>query len=87
MQMPALRGIVIGIFLLCCLPPVRAQQEIRISGKVTDTLGQPIELVNVVLKDMSQKGTTTNENGAFFLSVPANQEVVLLFSCVGYGLL
>lgn len=84
MQMPALRGIVIGIFLLCCLPPVRAQQEIRISGKVTDTLGQPIELVNVVLKDMSQKGTTTNENGAFFLSVPANQEVVLLFSCVGY---
>ena len=82
--MPTLRGIVIGIFCFCCLPLLQAQQTGRVSGQVTDTLGQPIDLVNVVLKATPQKGTTTDEKGAFVLSLPANQEVVLLFSCVGY---
>ena len=59
--MPTLRGIVIGIFCCCCLPLLQAQQTGRVSGQVTDTLGHPIDLVNVVLKTAPEKGTTTDE--------------------------
>ena len=82
--MPTLRGIVIGIFLWCCLPLLQAQQAVRVSGRVTDTLGNPVDLVNVVLKESPRQGVTTDEHGAFSIQLTANREAVLVFSCVGY---
>ncbi len=79
-----IRRCLIGFFLLLCGSVVLAQQNGRVSGHVTDTAGKPIDLVNVVLKSSPQQGTTTDETGSFVLSLPANKETVLIFSCVGY---
>jgi TonB-dependent starch-binding outer membrane protein SusC len=54
-----------------------------VKGKVTDTAnGQGLPGVNVVIKGTSV-GTTTDEGGAYSISVPDNSSV-LVFSFVGY---
>ncbi|MFZ5430387.1 MAG: TonB-dependent receptor [Bacteroidota bacterium] len=54
-----------------------------LSGKVTDSSGQPVELVNVALKNYPI-GTTTNRRGEYLLRIPARREVTVVFSSVGY---
>ncbi|MBO4282169.1 MAG: TonB-dependent receptor [Bacteroidales bacterium] len=79
----------IGRFLLLltvafgCGVPLFAQSPGWVGGKVTDTLGRPLDLVNVVWKARPQVGATTDENGSYQLSLPA-REAVLVFSCLGY---
>ncbi|MDX9880475.1 MAG: TonB-dependent receptor [Prolixibacteraceae bacterium] len=56
-------------------------QQVRVSGKVTDSSGQPLPGVSVVVKGTTT-GTITNFDGKYSLSdVPAN--VTLIFSFVG----
>jgi TonB-linked SusC/RagA family outer membrane protein len=63
--------------------PALAQTQ-AVSGQVKDAKGEGIPGVNVVLKGTSQ-GTTTNGEGNYSLSVPANQAgATLVFSFVGY---
>ncbi|KAA0992635.1 TonB-dependent receptor [Dyadobacter aurulentus] len=62
------------------VPAFRA--EINITGKVTDEQGEPLPGVSVILKG-TQRGTTTNTEGAFDFDVP-DQSAVLIFSFVGY---
>jgi len=52
-----------------------------VKGKVTTAAGKPLSGVSVTIKS-SKKGTSTNENGEFILSV--NKEDILVFSYVGY---
>ncbi|MBP5614919.1 MAG: carboxypeptidase-like regulatory domain-containing protein, partial [Bacteroidales bacterium] len=75
-------GICLVALFGCLL--AQAQQGGRVGGHVTDTLGNPVDLVNVVMKEDPRKGTTTDENGHFVINLPSGREVVLLFSCVGY---
>jgi len=61
--------------------PLAVLQQQSISGKVTDTNGQPLPGVTVVVKGTTQ-GTITNADGEFALSdVPA--DATLQFSFVG----
>ncbi|MGV8135727.1 MAG: TonB-dependent receptor [Mangrovibacterium sp.] len=54
----------------------------KISGKVTDSGGQPLPGVTVVVKGAEQYGTITNSEGSFTLdNVPSNG--VLTFSFIG----
>lgn len=55
--------------------------QVIVSGKVTDSSGQPLPGVNVQLKN-TLSGTTTDVQGDFSLSVPP--EGTLLFSFIGY---
>ena len=56
-----------------------------VKGKVTDAeKGELLPGVNVIIKG-TQRGTTTNPNGEFSLSVP-DDNAVLVFSFVGYVL-
>ncbi|MGV8090559.1 MAG: SusC/RagA family TonB-linked outer membrane protein [Mangrovibacterium sp.] len=60
---------------------VQHQQPASVSGKVTDSSGNPVPGVTVVLKSTAQ-GTVTNDEGKFSLSnIPAN--AILRFSFVG----
>jgi len=60
-----------------------AQQAI-ISGRVTDGLtSESAEFVTVYIKGTSQ-ATDTDKRGVYKLSVPANQELTIVFSRVGY---
>ena len=57
--------------------------DIQVSGKVTGPTGEPLPGVSVTIKG-TQTGTTTDGSGNFSLSVP-DENVVLVFSYVGYG--
>ena len=64
-----------------------ATADRTISGTVTDEKGEALPGVSVLLKG-TQRGTTTNSQGAFQLAVPDRSDgpeaAVLIFSFVGY---
>lgn len=53
-----------------------------VTGRVTDEGGDALPGVSILVKG-TQRGTTTNQDGAYTLSV-ANENTVLVFSFVGY---
>ena len=70
----------LAAFLLC-IGQMLAQKVI--SGKVTDDKGNPVPNASVTVKD-SPVGTTTNAEGNYSLTVPANA-TALIFSSIGLG--
>lgn len=58
-----------------------AEQEIKLTGKVTAATGEALAGVSVTVKG-TRSGTTTDANGNFSLTVP--DDAVLVFSSVGY---
>jgi TonB-linked SusC/RagA family outer membrane protein len=58
-------------------------QTRTITGKVTDIEGQPIPNTSVTVKG-SSKGTTTNANGTFTITVPTTVKE-LIISSIGYA--
>lgn len=59
------------------------QQQIQISGKVTDLSGLPVPGVTVLIKGTA-KGTVTDFDGSYIITVP-NPENVLVFSALGFA--
>jgi hypothetical protein len=59
-----------------------AQQGV-VAGFVYGNDNLPLQYVNIAVKGTSG-GTATGKNGQFELAVPANREVVILFSYIGY---
>ncbi len=59
-------------------------QTAIVTGKVTNEQGKPIELVNVSVMG-AKKGTATDAKGKFRLEVPANKEIVIGLSFIGYA--
>jgi TonB-dependent starch-binding outer membrane protein SusC len=73
-------------FILLITPEVTvndlmAQQQKSVSGKVTDSGGQPLPGVTVVVKGTTQ-GTVTNADGDYSLT-NISEDVTLVFSFVG----
>ncbi len=60
-----------------------AKQTQIITGIVTDATGEAIPGVNVIIKG-STKGVATDMTGRFDISVPPGDDVVLIFSFIGY---
>lgn len=58
-------------------------QDKVVTGRVADSTGIGISGVSVSVKGLQSRGTTTSNDGAFSLSVPANA-TALIFSSVGY---
>ena len=58
--------------------------QVKLSGKVTDDGGRPIEFASVRI-DGTAIGTNTDTEGAYALSVPARDTVMVVFSCIGYS--
>ncbi|HEU4607372.1 MAG TPA: TonB-dependent receptor plug domain-containing protein, partial [Chitinophagaceae bacterium] len=65
------------------LPLLVVAQSLQISGKVTDTEGNPIENVSVVLKGTNQ-GTVSLGDGSYRIRVNKSSGNVLVFSSAGY---
>ena len=61
---------------------VQPVDQKTIQGTVTDSLGNPLYPVSVLVKG-SNNGTLTNEAGHFSISAP--EKAVLIFSMVGYS--
>ncbi|MFW6326716.1 MAG: SusC/RagA family TonB-linked outer membrane protein [Bacteroidota bacterium] len=68
-----------GIQLLFAVN-VYGQQEVTVSGTVTDAEGQPLPGVTVV-EEGTTNGTVTNNDGVYTINVPGN--ATLVFSFVG----
>ncbi len=58
-----------------------SQNQITVSGKVSDTSGEPLPGVTVVIKGTTQ-GTITNDDGEYSL-LDVNENTWLVFSFVG----
>ncbi|HEC43135.1 MAG TPA: TonB-dependent receptor [Bacteroides sp.] len=70
------------LFLL--LPALaQAQETAHVYGKVTGTDQAPIFPANIAIPGTSY-GTVTDENGNFELEVPAGEDIVIVFSFIGY---
>lgn len=63
--------------------PVVHQQDSEISGTVTDSKGEPLIGVSIVIQG-SNSGTVTDMDGHFNLKVPG-QDAVLIVSYIGYS--
>lgn len=59
------------------------EKEYEVQGSVVDENGSSLPGVNVILKGTTI-GTTTDENGKFFLKIPDGDQV-LVFSFIGYS--
>lgn len=73
--------LLIASMMLLVAGPAFAQ-NIRVSGTVTDSNGDPIPGAAVMLQGSTSVGTATLANGSYSLSVPSNGTLVV--SSVGY---
>jgi hypothetical protein len=70
-----------GLLFMILLPTFLVAQQ-RVTGVVTDKANEPLAGVSVSVKGASQTGTSTDGEGRYSLSVPAN--AVLSFSFIGF---
>ena len=77
------RFIFIALLLLSFAAKAQQLPLATVYGKVTDEMGHPIEMANVVVLDLLV-GQTTNARGAYELSVFSDTTLVISFSFVGY---
>jgi hypothetical protein len=74
------------LILLLCLPvfELSAQSSnATLWGKVIDESGNPIELVNVSIRNFPI-GTITNKKGEYLLRIPSGRDVSIDYSMIGY---
>ena len=55
-----------------------------LKGIITDQDGKPLDMVNIALKDYAL-GTSSKRDGTFILRVPAQKNIVIVFSSLGYA--
>lgn len=70
------------IFFLSCLTNLSFAQGNVVTGKITSSTGVPLSGVSVLVKG-TNKGTSTDNNGNFSLSVP-NANATLVVTSLGY---
>lgn len=63
---------------------INAQEFAEVIGRITDESNQPLGLVNIAIKGQPG-GAVTNDDGGFNLKIPANRDLVLLISSIGYA--
>lgn len=70
-----------AVFLLCICG--RAMAQVRVTGTVTDSQGEPITGASVVEKNNTGNGTLTDIDGKFALNI-TNQDAAVIISYIGY---
>lgn len=79
-----IRLLTVYIIILLTGLPALAQNNITISGMVTDENGAPIELATVHI-EKQLVGTITNLKGEYSISARSEDSVVVVFSMIGYN--
>ena len=82
-----MKNILLSFFIfLLCVSAINANAQTSnatLFGRITNTTGNPIELVSVSLRDYPF-GTTSKRNGAYLLRIPSKRTVTVVFSFTGY---
>ena len=76
--------LLIGFLCLLSAAFAQDQKHIKITGYVRDADGNPLELVNIRVKN-SLIGAMTNEKGYYSLSIAPGDSVALIYSCLGFN--
>jgi len=74
----------ICIMLVCLMSALGMMAQVKISGKVVDDAGHPIEFATVRILGTTL-GVNTNEKGFYEMNVPKNDTIMVEFSCLGYS--
>ncbi len=72
------------LFIIFSLPILTFGQTAVVEGKVISKSGKAIELANVAVLG-EKTGTTTDKKGFFSLEVPANRDITIAVSYVGFS--
>jgi TonB-linked SusC/RagA family outer membrane protein len=75
------------LFLLVLPQAGRAQEAMKVTGRVTDPAGNPLRAANVYLKG-SEIVALTNDQGRYELNIPASRlrgEITIVASEIGYA--
>lgn len=80
---PGTSLLLIFISLLFSTQLFAQSNNATVIGKVTGESGQPIELANISIKNYPI-GTTTDRHGDYLLRIPAEKDVTLVYSFLGY---
>jgi len=80
--MTILQRILIFIIIFTGLQ-ISAQEKVVVKGKITDEKNRPVELVNISIFGMPG-GTVSDKKGLYEIEVPANTDITLVFSFIGY---
>ena len=67
---------------LLLLPVLASAQKISVSGRITDTSGEPLPAVTVYETSNTTNGTIYDADGNYQISVPSGGSIT--FSCLGY---
>ena len=67
---------------LLLLPVLASAQKISVSGRITDTSGEPLPAVTVYETSNTTNGTISGADGNYQISVPSGGSIT--FSCLGY---
>jgi hypothetical protein len=60
-----------------------SQNKAILTGTITDTTGSPIIMANIAIQG-TRLGTYTDKNGKYTLEVPQSQNLIVVFTCIGY---
>ncbi len=77
------RPTILFILAFCFHLTISAQIAV-VEGKVTDSLNNPVDLANIAVIG-EKTGTTSDKKGFFKLDVPANKEIVIGISFIGFA--
>ena len=70
--------------LVCLACAITAFSQVKITGKVIDAAGEPIEFATVRLLGTAV-GTNTDTKGEYEMTVPKADTLMVEFSCLGYS--
>jgi hypothetical protein len=72
------------IFLFFLLSKIGISQTATIYGTVKDAYGEPVPDVQIAVLEDGSNITTTDNNGNYFLAIPAGKEITVTIYSMGY---
>ena len=78
-----IRAVAALLFILFSVS-VFGQNQVNVTGYVRDADGNPLDLVNIRVKN-TLIGTMSNEKGYYSLSLSPGDSIAIIFSCLGYN--
>lgn len=82
---PMKKGFLFLLFSLIAMCELFAQSNnATLRGTIRDNEGNPLDMVNIGLRDFPL-GTSSNRDGRYLLRVPADRDIILVFSSIGFS--
>src|SRR5689334_11552608 len=72
-----------GLIILACLVSFSAWSQSNVSGKVVDTLGNPLKGASINIRG-TNRIAKTNKEGNFSLQQVSSPSIVIIVSCSGF---